>query len=164
MKTLHSFGELARALERGTVAALVSSEIALRGAATLIQKDAQQRIGEYQGSVGPFQSWAELADFTKEDRLRLGYSENDPLLRSGELRESIEVEAYPHVAVVGSKMKIAAYQEFGTDRIPPRPFLGPAAFSNKARIHRLIGRTTVAGLVSGHAIHSLLGYEMDTTS
>src|SRR5690348_10894252 len=65
----------------------------LKAALRLIRNRARQKMGHYQDQSGPFQDWAELAEATKEERLRLGYTENDPLLRSGELRNSIVDEA-----------------------------------------------------------------------
>lgn len=162
MKTLSSFAELAAVLEGNTVKALVASEAALSRSAKIIQKDAKARIGHYQEAVGPFQDWAELAESTKEDRVRQGYSEDDPLLRSGKLRNSIQVEAFPHEAVIGSKEDIAAYQEFGTEKIPPRPFLGPAAYANAPKVARLIGDVAVSAITGGVPVHPSLGYDLES--
>jgi hypothetical protein len=89
---------------------------------------AKDKIGDYQGEAGPFAAWAPLKDATRADRLRAGYSEDDPLLRSGELRDSIEYVVVPPEVVIGSPLDIALWQEMGTATIPPRSFLGGAAF------------------------------------
>lgn len=116
-------------------------------AAEIIQKDAKARLGEYQASTGPFNTWASLADSTMAARALAGYPENEPLLVTGELRDSIEVEREEHEAVVGSKSEIALWQELGTDRgIPPRPFLGPAAYDSKLPIAEFATSTAVAWL------------------
>lgn len=162
MKTLGSLAELAYELERGTLGAIVSAHNAMHAAAKLVQKDAQGRIGQYQAATGPFDAWAELADSTKKDRVNKGYTPDDPLLRDGTLRDSIEVEIAPLEAVIGSKEDIAAYQEFGTATIPPRPFLGPAAFDNLEKIEKLIGKAVVQGLSTGQVLSPLLGYDMST--
>lgn len=143
-----------RAIQRTTTEALDR-------AARLIQQDARKRIGKYQDAVGPFQDWAELAESTQEERARLGYPANEPLLREGDLRNSIQREVVGDEAVIGSKSDIAAYQEFGTSRIPPRPFIGPAAYANRAKIERILGLAVVQGLAGGSVIHAALGYDMD---
>ena len=63
---------------------------ALEKAAVVVEKRAKEKIGEYQDQAGPFAGWADLADSTKADRIRQGYSEDEPGLRSGEMRDSIE--------------------------------------------------------------------------
>lgn len=87
---------------------------------------ARDKIGHYQGEHGPFAAWHELADSTKQDRVRKGYAENEPLLRDGTLRASIAHTVGEGVVSVGSPLEIAKYQEIGTDHIPPRSFLGGA--------------------------------------
>ena len=57
--------------------------------ATLVEEEAKAEIGTYQDQAGPFIAWPELADSTKEDRTRQGFTENDPGLRSGAMRDSI---------------------------------------------------------------------------
>jgi HK97 gp10 family phage protein len=160
-KQLTSLGDLAKALTLGAVAAMVSAERGLAKAAQLVQEDAKDRIGHYQGAVGPFPDWAPLADATEADKAAKGYPLGAPLLREGDLRDSIVTETNITEAVIGSKMDIAAYQEFGTTRIPPRPFLGPAAFENRDKIQRIIGSHVVAGLSAGVAVNPSLGYDAE---
>jgi HK97 gp10 family phage protein len=130
---------------------------ALKKCATAIEKTAKTEIGTYQGDVGPFPGWVELADATKEDRVAQGYTENDPLLRSGELRDSIDKEITGLEACVWSTSDVMVYQELGTPNIPPRPVLGPAAIHNKELIEKTLGQAVVAGLLygSGRALTSL---------
>lgn len=106
-----------------------------------LEKDAKGIIGEYQNeNMGPFPAWKELADSTKEDRVNKGFTPNDPLLRTGDLRDSIESEADGLSVTVGSDSKIALYQEMGTRRgIPPRPFLSLALVRNEAKIKEKLG-------------------------
>lgn len=134
----------------------------LEKAAKIIERDAKSQIGHYQPEVGQFQDWAPLADSTEAEKARLGYPADAPLLREGDLRESIEHEVQGHEAVVGSKSEIAEYQEFGTNTIPPRPFIGPAAFKNKEAIHHILGASLVEGLIGGGPIHPSLGYDFKT--
>lgn len=67
-----------------------------------------------------------MVALTKAERLRLGYTEDESLLRSGELRYSIVSEVAGQAAIVGTKKVIGLLQEVGTGRIPSRPFIGPA--------------------------------------
>jgi HK97 gp10 family phage protein len=142
---------------------VVSLNVGLHAAANVIEKDAKAKLGEYQDSAGPFNSWDELADFTKEDRVAKGFPENEPLLRTGELRDSIAHEVIGLEAVIGSKDPIAEWQEFGTDHIPPRPFIGPASFENKDKVEGILGAATVRGLSYGGAIESTI-YDHELTN
>lgn len=158
MKPLKSLGELSAVLEKNAVKAVVAADVAMGPAARIVQKDAQRRIGEYQGAEGGFPAWDELAESTKEDRVRKGYTKNDPLLRSGDLRESITTEHSRLEAVIGSKLDIAAYQEFGTNKIPPRPFLGPAAIKTAPKVAALVGGVVISAITDGQVVHESLGY------
>lgn len=147
----------------------IATHKALDKAATIIEKDAKNRIGHYQEAEGPHPAWAPLADSTIEERSRLGFTPDDPLLRTGKLRDSIQSEIRTvanydstQEAIIGSKLEVAEIQEFGTSRIPARPFLGPAAFANKDKIQNLLGEAVVKGLFSGGQVHEALGYDIDT--
>jgi hypothetical protein len=131
-----------------------------------VEKTAKAEFGVYQPAVGRFGAWDELADETKAERLKLGFTENDPLLRTGELRDHVthEAQEFELAGVVGVKSgethapyedggaepdigDVMMWQELGTEHIPPRPVLGPAAFRNKEAIQYLIGAAVVAGFV-----------------
>ena len=142
-------GEFALHLAKVAVQEHTLLERGLVEAAKVVQQAARDKIGHYQDASGPFQEWAPLKMTTIAERIRLGYTPNDPLLRDGTLRSSIVREVHGLEAVIGSKMTIAAYQEFGTSRIPPRPFLGPAAQEKRDEIMRIAGRAVMAGLGFG---------------
>src|SRR3954469_19854677 len=91
MKEFHSLGAFQEHMLKQALAEGVALRNGLSKAAKIVQDEARAEVGHYQEGVGDFIAWPELADATKEDRLRKGYTENDPLLRSGELRDSIEV-------------------------------------------------------------------------
>lgn len=146
------------AIERAIARA---EQAGLEKVAKIIERDAKDQIGHYQDAAGPFPAWAELADSTKADREHNGFPPDEPLLRTGELRKSIQHEVSGSEAVVGSMLDIAAYQEFGTERIPPRPFIGPAAFKNKDKIEKILGAALVQGLTGGNQIEGL-GYDFST--
>lgn len=124
---------------------------ALDKAARVIEQDAKQQLGNYQPDVGPFNAWPDLAESTQADRVSQGFSADEPLLRTGGLRDSISRQVEGNEAAIGSTSDIAVYQELGTDRIPPRPFLGPAAFKNKDRIERILGESVMHALEYGAA-------------
>jgi hypothetical protein len=127
---------------------------ALQEVGLMVKIEAQAKIGVYQGGVGPFPSWAPLADATKADRSAKGYSEDEPLLRDGTLRDSITFDVHPENVLIGVKSgpsadgktdigDIAVWQELGTGKMPPRPFLGPALFESRDEISRIISQHLV---------------------
>lgn len=145
------------------VITVVELERGLKTCAVAIEASAKAEIGSYQGAVGPFSAWPSLAESTQTERERLGFTPDDPLLRRGDLRESIEHEVSGMTAVIGSKDDVAAYQEFGTDKIPPRPFMGPAVIHNEKVIVNVLGGAVARGISGGHVTGPSLGYERDIT-
>ena len=123
----------------------------LKRAAKMVEVQAKSEIGVYQSAIGEFPKWEELADSTKDDRVSKGYTENDPLLRSGKLRDSIHHDVDGLEAIIGSDSDIAVYQELGTENIPPRPFLGSALAIKEGQVIRIIGEHVVSALIGGSA-------------
>ena len=72
----------------------------------------------------------EAAKATQRDAQRLAP------VRTGALRASIEVERYGDgrfgeaKAYVGTTIRQGAFQEFGTSKMAPQPYLGPALAAN----------------------------------
>src|SRR5258707_11055252 len=91
-------------------------EVGLDKVGELASTMAAAYIGHYQGN------WAPLAESTIKEKAAAGFAVPDPLLRTGEMQESIRHEVDPILLemVVGSNDKTALYQELGTSRIPPR--------------------------------------------
>jgi len=118
--------QFAREMSSASASIATGLEAGFRVIVKEIEETAKEEIGVYQPAYGPFKPWAPLAESTKADRVRQGYSEDEPLLRSGELRESIQSEIVGLAAIVGTKSEIGLWQEVGTASIPPRPFIGPA--------------------------------------
>lgn len=145
-------------LAAAEVAIHVNARRALERVAVKVEKTAKSEFGHYQPETGPFPAWAELAESTKDERARLGYSEDEPLLREGDLRDSIEHEVSELEAVIGTNSDIAEYHEFGTSKMPPRPFMGPALVRNHDAIIEELGGAVVRGLIGGNVIHNSLGY------
>lgn len=98
---------------------------------------------EYIGHEMP--EWPPLADSTVEEKIRLGYtgqvSDTDPLLRTGDMRDSIGVEQAGLVVAVGSPEKVAFWQEMGTTKMPPRPFLSLAMRNSLEHAVELMTKT-----------------------
>lgn len=147
----------------------------LEHVAKLVEAEARAEFGVYQPQTGPFPAWPELADSTKEQRLDLGFTENDPLLRTGKLRDSIGHEVHGLDAVVGSASDLMVYHEFGTSRMPARPVLGPAVFRHRDKIEALIGEAAVLGIAGARVfavaehreagqlvVHEDAGYDYET--
>ena len=140
---------LAAHIASAAVAIETAGHHSLEKCARLIEKTAKDEIGHYQPEVGQFAAWPSLADATVADRVAHGYAPDQPLLREGDLRDSIEHEVHGNEAIIGSKSDIAAYQEFGTATIPPRPFIGPAAFRNIESINRIVGEAAMRTMQYG---------------
>ena len=122
---------------------------ALEEAALIVERGAKEKIGVYQDAAGEFAAWQDLADSTKAQRVALGFSENDPLRRSGGLADSIEHMVESRTAYVGSNDPVAEYQELGTSRIPARSFLGGTAVEKGAEVAEIIGRSVFKALTGG---------------
>lgn len=149
MKEFHSISRFIEHTLLMDVAVVLELHHGLKKCANAVEKTAKEAIGEYQGEVGQFPAWAQLADATENEKARLGYPTNAPLLREGTLRDSITNEVKALEAVIGSPSDIALYQEMGTKNIPPRPFLGPAAIHNKKKIQQILGHSVATGLLYG---------------
>jgi hypothetical protein len=140
-----TFAELALMLERSAaeLPALLLAEHE-HNALTIAAEAA-----EYIGHELP--EWPPLAPSTVEQKQRLGYvgriSATDPLLRTGEMERSIEGRADADGFVIGSSSKIALYQEMGTSRIPPRPFMALAMQRNIEHLAERYDRLGVRILV-----------------
>lgn len=161
MKDFNSLAEFSMHLIQLVAAETLALHRGLEQAAVLIEKSAKAEIGIYQPQVGPFPAWAPLAESTEAEKARLGYPLDAPLLRTGDLRESIQHETQGFEAVIGSISPIMAYQEFGTPTIPPRPVIGPAAFMNQEKIQAIVGLAVVSGMIGADIIHPSLGYDME---
>jgi hypothetical protein len=116
-------------------------EEALTISAEFIKEKVKEKFGHYQ------QGWEQLSEATKEDRVRQGYTPNDPLLRSGHLRSTVEMNVVGRSASVGSNDPIMIYQEKGTTNtgwqgakgIPPRPvFLLTQQENGEEAVHMFV--------------------------
>ncbi len=108
-------------LERGVVLQIAALAVTAEAASVLMEEKIKAVYGD-ETKLAP------LAPATQEERANLGYSTDEPLLRTGELlRDSVHHEAAGPLAVAGSDEPIAAYQEYGFynhrtgNMVPPRP-------------------------------------------
>ena len=131
------------------IAAKSGNREAMERACRVVEDAAKAEIGTYQNGAGPFAAWAELADSTKDDRVSKGFSENDPGLRTGEMRDSIKHFAENTEGAVGSDDEKLVWFELGTSKQPPRSVLGIAAVRNTEKVARILGEGFVQHLLGG---------------
>lgn len=112
----------------------------LMDAAEIAQKDDKASIGEYQAAVGPYQAWDPLAPSTQATREQEGFDPDKPLERTGQLRDSIEIERAGDHVHYGSTDEKAHFAEDGTVNEPPRPFVGPAFYRKQKEIEEAMGQ------------------------
>ena len=151
-----------RHLEKMAAAVERATPTGLEAAASLVEKAAKAEIGTYQEATGPFNDWVPLSQATLEGfyaegigrvpgKIELGFAPPDnPLLRTGELRDSYEHTVQGHEASIGSNLDIAVWQELGTPNarfpIPPRSVLGAAASRNEDRVVDLMASPCVRAM------------------
>lgn len=95
---------------------------------------AQAKIGQSQPAIGPYPEWPDLADSTIAEKTRLGYSTPYPLLREGDLGDSIHFAvsrkaADVEVILYSNDPRMPAH-EYGmpSRNLPARPVLGPTVW------------------------------------
>lgn len=128
----------------------------LDAAGQIVETEAKRVLGTYD------YSWPELAPATKKQRLSLGFPENEPLLRNGELRDSIghttqatEVDIGVPSKIVGDGSRenpvrnigdVATAMELGTSRAPARSFLVGALVAKTQDVVNAIGKSIAVTL------------------
>ncbi len=127
------------------------AETALEKSAEVIEKAAKAELGHYQPATGPFPAWPDLAPSTLAQHAAVGVGDS-PLLVHGALYGSIQREVRDGEAVIGSTSDIAQHQEFGTEKIPPRPFIGPAEYASRPKVEKIMRLGLVDALTGGNAL------------
>ena len=94
----------------------------------LVEEEAKDVIGTYR------YGWPSLAASTLAKK-----AADTPLLETGEMRDSIGHTVGHNEVEIGSTSQIAVYQELGTSRIPPRPFLEGALKAKVPEVLDTIG-------------------------
>ncbi|MBO4120288.1 hypothetical protein J5T34_05980 [Cupriavidus gilardii] len=146
MKTFRSMGDFAEHLAKMAVESAVVTNHMTDQTAAAIEKTAKAEIGHYQPAVGPFAKWEELTAETEFDKIRHGYPVDAPLLRTGGMRDSIERTVIGNEAAVGSNDDKMVWHEQGTEKVPPRAVLGPAAVRVSEDLQDRLTRVVVAWL------------------
>lgn len=146
-----TFAQFAALLEAAPEKIRTNTDETLRAAAPLAAEKAKAKIGHYQQEIGHFPDWAPLAEATIDDKRAHGYPAPKPLLRTGEMRASIEAKATATTLRLGSNDPVAVDQELGTKHIPPRPFLAPTLY----QIYPLIRERLSGGLLRAFGIRGV---------
>ena len=128
-------------------AKLLAIEADLAEAAPKIVETACQMIaGQARGVLGSYTyNWTPL----KPETIAHKATGDSPLLETGRLRDSIEWTSDGAVGYVGTNDPNAKYLEFGTSRMPPRPFLLPSATELEPEIQKMASRVVRAAF-AGH--------------
>lgn len=100
----------------------------LEAGCKILETEAKRVLGTYD------YGWPQLTPYTQSDRVSKGFPANEPLLRTGDLRGSIEHNVGVREARVGTNSQIGVWQELGTSRIPPRSFMKGAAIRKEGEI------------------------------
>ena len=149
MREFRSFGAFAAHLERLAIVGPEITHLMVEAGAEEIAETARGEIGFYQTDIAPYPSWAELSPEYEKSKVAAGFEPDAPLLRTGEMKKSIKASSEGNEGVAGSNDKVLEYHEFGTDKMPPRPVLGPAAHFSRPRIFSMMAKTTFAWLAGG---------------
>ncbi len=135
---------------KGLIAHLEKAEVKADGLPELLAGVAAPMLAENVKKVmGDTSLIANLAQATQDDRERKGYERNVPLIREGDLRDSIEfaaVSAIPErgfIAVAGSDDPRAKWLNDGTAGrypIPARPHFGIGLGFTHEELEPIIGK------------------------
>lgn len=174
MKSFESISDFVAYLRRIQAMADLRMQRGLREAGSIVQEEARQSIGAYQGAAGPFAAWEPLARSTLEGftdrhghhhpgKEELGFAPPDnPLERTEQLKGAIELSTRRNLAVVGvpdedvgdgspedpfrNLGEVAYWTEFGTEKMPARSFLGRSLFVKEEEVVSIIGHTAAAAV------------------
>ncbi len=130
-----------------------AAEVTVMKGAHIIKERAKDAIGHQDNGF----NWPPLKPATIAQK-RYG---NTPLYETGDLKHSIEVAGPFHEgartvsAVVGTNDPKAAFHEYGTSKIPARPFMLPAAIDSEAAIVKLAEKQVAKAFAGGAAYHEL---------
>lgn len=160
MKEFQSCAEFARFLQFAAAETPEAQTHGMAAASEIMQKEAKAEIGTYAQAAGPFPSSQPLSEATLYGFVhptagwipgKLESYPEDPLLRTGGMRDSIEAAHDHNSAVVGSNDEVALWQELGTASalypIPPRSFLGRSLFVTQEACVSAIMRRILTPLV-----------------
>lgn len=168
MREFDSFLGFSRFLVERIPRQVLAFHHALERIGKKVETTAKSEFGEYQPGIGSYPAWAELSDVTKDERVQQGFTANDPLYRSGELRDAVthDVDTPNLEVAIGVKSgdlhstypggggsppdlgELMIWHELGTQNMPPRPVLGPALMRNQKVIEEEVGAAILEGWIS----------------
>jgi HK97 gp10 family phage protein len=96
-----------------------------------LEKSAKNAMGDPGNGFG----WPPL----KPETIARKANGDTPLVETGELRDSIEHNSDSKEGYVGTNNEKAVWHEFGTSKIPARPFLGGAVAAVGDEVKELFG-------------------------
>jgi len=98
--------------------------------------------GKYQDGAGDYPDWKDLDDQTKARRARGGFTENEPLLASGELVRgwTIEETGNNELSLFNDKEYAAFHEEGISGRLPQRSTIGIALERDEKRLRKKFER------------------------
>ena len=146
--------ELAARLARTPELLDANVTLAVKTSARKVRDTATKKFGHYQPEVGEFPAWKKLKPATIRRKAAAGGGE-DPLIGHykvkdrnriwpAPLRTTVELKQDGWTAEVGTADPVGKYHEFGTETIPPRPFLRPALFEESDGIQKEIAGAVLA--------------------
>jgi hypothetical protein len=138
-----------------------ATRTALEIGARMIRDEARSALGTYR------YQWPQLAQATQDDRVLKGFAANEPGLRTGAMRDSIQYTVLSdEEAEIGSDDDSMVFFELGTVTQPPRPTLTTAAIHKGQDVADIAGFLVGSALaghsvteeilkIAGHAMHDL---------
>lgn len=147
-----TLGQWAAKLQRHSKQAPAEFNKTLRLAMLETAAVAREKIGHLQSRIGTFNAWPPLAARTVEDKQRLGYdfnAEHNPLLRTGDMRDSITGAAIGLVGMIGATDPKMLWHEIGTRSMPPRPVIGPAMLEMRPVTEIALAETIINVMMDG---------------
>jgi hypothetical protein len=165
MRNFASIASFVEFLETRVEATRHAQKEGLNAAGAMLVHEARATIGEYQDAAGPFPAWPELSEATLyggvnevgyhyPGKVELGYSPPDnPLLRTGQMRASIEHEASEAQVIFGTNDPVAVFQEFGTEKMPARSFIGATMYRHAHEVTGLAVKFIMAAFCGSPKPH-----------
>lgn len=144
MRTFTGLDSFARFLTTSAVQAVESQ--AVRGLADQVGREVAETA---KAALGTYTfGWPAL----KPETIKRKKTGDSPLLETGAMRDSIGYTVEPirdgYLITVGARDAKAVHHEFGTAKIPPRPFLAPAAARAAPDLPARYAQTVIGALTS----------------
>lgn len=132
---------------------------ALEEVAKRIGEDAKKKVQE---KFGTYQDgWPELSPATIADKIAQGWPVPSPLLRTGEMKDSIDfkvdVKPWDVIVTLFSDSEIIGFHELGTSKMPPRPAMAHIFDENKELYSRWVNEALANACVPGSKTFNFVG-------